>query len=64
MPIMVRRLLAVLLLLVVAGCVYQAIATLEAPPRERWAYWLIDGVVGFLSLLGAAVLLSPKTPRS
>jgi hypothetical protein len=60
----VRRLLALVLLVVVAACVYLAIAVPEAPSDSRQAFWLIYSLVGLLCLLGAGWLLLPKRPRS
>jgi len=60
----VRRLLALVLLLVVAACVYLAIAVPEAPADSWWAFWLIYAIVGLLCLVGAGWLLLPKRPRS
>ncbi len=56
LPTSVRRILAVLLLLVAAFCVYQAVAAGEFPESRR-IYWLIDGTIGLASLSGACRLL-------
>jgi hypothetical protein len=59
MPTFVRMFLAVLLLLVAAFCVYQAIAAGEFP-ESRGTYWLIDGMIGLASLSGVCWLLWPN----
>jgi hypothetical protein len=63
MPKFGRKTLAVVLLLVAAGCVFQAVAAGEFP-EAQWAYVLIDGVVGLASLLGAGWLLGPRRPHA
>ena len=63
MPIFGRVVFAVVLLLVAAGCVFQAVAAGEFP-AARGAYVLIDGVVGLASLFGAGWLLGPRRPHA
>ena len=55
----IRMILAVFLLLVAAFCVYQVIAGGESS-ESRWAYWLLDGIIGLASLAGACWLLGRK----
>jgi len=55
----VRIVIAALLLIVAAFCVYQAIAAGEMPEAQR-AFWLIDGIVGLASVWGACWLLWPR----
>ena len=59
MPTAVRMILAVLLLLVAAFCVYQTVAAGELT-ESRWTYWLLDGIIGLASLAGACWLLWHK----
>jgi hypothetical protein len=59
-PSIARILLSVILLLIAAGCVYQAVAAREAPRSQWWAYWTIDAIIGIPCLLGAGWLLSSR----
>jgi hypothetical protein len=58
----VRFAAAAVLLLIVAGCAYLALAAREAPPESWWAYWYIYALVGVPALWGAGRLLWPKRP--
>jgi len=64
MPIIARILILVFLLLIAAGCVYQAVAAREAP-RDQWpTYWMIDAALGIPCLLGAGWLVWPRRTRA
>lgn len=59
----IRRLTAIGLLLVIAGCIYMAIAAREAPRDSWWALWVIYAVVGLFSTIGVFWLLKPNRHR-
>ncbi|GAC1475942.1 MAG: hypothetical protein NVSMB9_29430 [Isosphaeraceae bacterium] len=58
-----RILFAGILLLIGAGCVYQAVAAREAPRDEWWIYWTIDAAIGLPCLLAAGWLIWPGRGR-
>ncbi len=58
-----RALLSVVLLLIVAACVYSAFATKEMPRDSWWAWWTIQGAVGISCLFGAVWLLLTTRTR-
>lgn len=58
-----RSTLGLLLLLVVATCVYLSTAAKEAPRDSWWAFWYIYALIGLSSLVGAIWLLIPSRAR-
>jgi hypothetical protein len=54
-----RAVFVLFLLGVVVACGNQALAAREAPPNSWWAYWLLDGAVAAVSLLGVVWLARP-----
>jgi hypothetical protein len=56
MPTLAQMTLAALLVVIAAFCVYQGLAA-GGLPENRWAHWLIDGIIGLTSLSGAGWLI-------
>jgi hypothetical protein len=60
----VRVAAAVVLLVIVALCVYLAVAAREAASDDRLSYWIIYGAAGLACLAGAVWLLRSGRPRA
>jgi hypothetical protein len=59
----IRTFVSIILLLIVAGCVYLSLAAKEAPREQWWASWTIYAIVGFSCLIGAVWLHWPRRAR-
>jgi len=64
MPTAARVAGSLILLVLALVCAFLSVAAREAPPEAWWAFWLLYGVVGGASALGAVALLWPRRRRA